>query len=76
MRRPASNDDTGGFPSATGTAVLNLTGEQASRIRALLIGLRTGKNAAADVREHIFAMLSGGQRRMLPAAWFIISVRV
>ena len=56
--------------------MLNLTGDQASRIRKLLIGLRTGKSAAAEVREHIFAMLSGAQRRMLGAAYFIISVRV
>jgi hypothetical protein len=74
--RPPADNEPGGFPSAAGTAVLNLTGDQASRIRKLLIGLRTGKSAAAEVREHIFAMLSGAQRRMLGAAYFIISVRV
>lgn len=78
FRPPAA---TGGepapsFPNAAGTAVLNLTGEQTSRIGKLLIGLRNGKAAAEDVRENIWAMLSGSQRRMLGAAYFIISVRV
>ena len=68
--------EPGGFPSPSGTAVLNLNDEQTSRIRKLLIGLRTGKNVADDVRNQIFSLLSGGQRKMLPAAYFILSVRV
>jgi len=38
--------------------------------------LRRGQRAASDVRSQIFGMLSGGQRRVLDAAYFIISVRV
>ena len=73
---PAVNNEPGGFPSPTGTAILDLTAEQASAIRKLLIGLRTGKNLVDDVRHGIFSLLSGGQRRVLGQAWFIISVRV
>lgn len=65
-----------GFPSTEGTAILNLTSEQFAGIRKLLIGLRLGRSIADDVRSEIFAMLTKGQRRMLDAAWFIISVRV
>ncbi len=64
------------FPSADGTAILNLSDEQTAGIRALLIGLRLGKHVADDVRTRIYAMLTKGQRRVLGAAWFIISVRV
>lgn len=64
------------FPSAEGTAILNLSAEQVEGIRSLLIGLRTGKKVVNDVRKQIFGMLSGGQKRVLGAAWFIISVRV
>lgn len=65
-----------GFPSIEGTAILNLTTEQFAGIRKLLIGLRTGRSVADDVRSGIFAMLTKGQRRVLGAAWFILSVRV
>lgn len=71
--RPAA---TPAFPSAEGTAILNLTGEQLSNIRRLLIGLRSGKTRVEEVRSRIFGLLSGGQRRVLGQAWFIISVRV
>jgi hypothetical protein len=64
------------FPSIEGTAILNLTSEQFTGIRKLLIGLRMGKSIAEDVRAEIFGMLTKGQRRVLPAAWFILSVRV
>lgn len=64
------------FPSIEGTAILNLTSEQFAGIRKLLIGLRYGKNLAGDVRAEIFGMLTAGQRRVLGAAWFILSVRV
>ena len=70
--RGASSD----FPSVAGTAVLNLTVEQRSRIRKLLIAMRLGRMVAQDVRGQIFAMLTGGQRRVIGAAWFILSVRV
>jgi hypothetical protein len=64
------------FPSIEGTAILNLTSEQFTGIRKLLIGLRLGKSLADDVRSEIFGMLTKGQRRVLGAAWFILSVRV
>ncbi len=64
------------FPSTEGTAILNLTSEQFAGIRKLLIGLRLGRSIADDVRSEIFAMLTKGQRRVLGAAWFILSVRV
>jgi hypothetical protein len=35
-----------------------------------------GKSIAVDVRSEIFSLLTKGQRRVLGAAWFIISVRV
>ena len=73
---PAVDNEPGGFPSPAGTAILDLTAEQTSAIRKLLIGLRTGKTLVDDVRHGIFSMLSGGQRRVLGQAWFIISVRV
>jgi hypothetical protein len=66
----------GDFPSELGTAVLELTSEQSSQIRKLLIAMRLGRAMANDVRTGIFALLSGRQRRMLDAAYFIISVRV
>ena len=65
-----------GFPSTEGTAILNLTSEQFTGIRKLLIGLRMGRSIADDVRSEIFGMLTKGQRRVLGAAWFILSVRV
>jgi hypothetical protein len=65
-----------GFPSTEGTAILNLTSEQFAGIRKLLIGLRLGRSIADDVRAEIFGMLTKGQRRVLGAAWFILSVRV
>lgn len=68
---PADN-----FPSAEGTAILNLTSEQFAGIRKLLIGLRLGRSIADDVRTEIFGLLSKGQRRVLGQAWFILSVRV
>jgi hypothetical protein len=64
------------FPSVEGTAILNLTSDQFTGIRKLLIGLRLGRSIADDVRSEIFGMLSKGQRRVLGAAWFILSVRV
>jgi hypothetical protein len=64
------------FPSTEGTAILNLTSEQFTGIRKLLIGLRLGRSIADDVRSEIFGMLTKGQRRVLGAAWFILSVRV
>jgi hypothetical protein len=64
------------FPSTEGTAILNLTSEQFTGIRKLLIGLRLGRSIADDVRTEIFGMLTKGQRRVLGAAWFILSVRV
>jgi hypothetical protein len=70
--QPSSNS----FPSIEGTAILNLTTEQFAGIRKLLIGLRMGKSIADDVRSEIFSMLTKGQRRVLGAAWFILSVRV
>jgi hypothetical protein len=63
------------LPSPAGTAVLNLTGEQIARIRILLVAMRLGKALAADVRSQIYEMLSGGQRRVIGAAYFILSVR-
>jgi hypothetical protein len=42
----------------------------------LLIGMRLGRSIADDVRSEIFKMLTKGQRRVLGAAWFILSVRV
>jgi hypothetical protein len=73
---PAQPAAANSFPSIEGTAILNLTSEQFAGIRKLLIGLRMGKNIADDVRSEIFSMLSKGQRRVLGAAWFILSVRV
>ena len=64
------------FPSTEGTAILNLTSEQFAGIRKLLIGLRLGRSIADDVRSEIFGLLTKGQRRVLGAAWFILSVRV
>jgi hypothetical protein len=72
---PAANASNS-FPSVEGTAILNLTSEQFAGIKKLLIGLRLGKTIADDVRSEIFGMLTKGQRRVLPAAWFILSVRV
>jgi hypothetical protein len=63
-------------PSVEGTAILNLSTEQFASIRRLLVGLRNGKSRADEVRAQIFNLLSGGQRRVIGAAWFIISVRV
>jgi hypothetical protein len=71
---PTTSPD--GFPSVEGTAILNLTSEQFTGIRKLLIGLRLGRSIADDVRAEIFGMLTKGQRRVLGAAWFILSVRV
>ncbi len=76
IRPPAANNEPGGFPSPNGTAVLDLTSEQTTTIRKLLIGLRTGKALVEDVRHGIFSLLTGGQRRVVGQAWFIISVRV
>lgn len=73
--RPPSGVATNSIPSAEGTAVLNLSSEQVVNIRKLLMGMRYGKDLAADVRSQIFALLTGGQRRVLGAAWFILSVR-
>jgi hypothetical protein len=64
------------YPSTEGTAILNLSSEQFNGIRKLLIGLRLGKSIADDVRSEIFGLLTKGQRRVLGAAWFILSVRV
>ncbi len=66
---------SGDFPSAAGTAVLNLTVDQLSRIRTLLVALRMGRAVANDVRSQIFGLLTSGQRRVVGAAWFILSVR-
>ena len=75
--RPMATEDRSGIvPSVSGTAILNLTEDQTTNIRQLLIALRRGQRAASDVRSQIFGMLSGGQRRVLDAAYFIISVRV
>ena len=65
-----------GFPNDAGTAVLNLTSDQTSRIRTLLIAMRMGRAVADDVRNQIFGLLSSGQRRMSGTAYFILSVRV
>jgi hypothetical protein len=73
--RPPAPLAPGSIPSAEGTAILNLTGEQIATIRQLLMGMRYGKNLAADVRGQIFSLLTKGQRRVLGAAWFILSVR-
>lgn len=72
---PAERATSADLPSAAGTAVLNLTSEQISRIRVLLVAMRLGRALAGDVRGQIFALLSGGQRRNIGAAWFILSVR-
>jgi hypothetical protein len=74
--QPPSMSPADNFPSTEGTAILNLTSEQFTGIRKLLIGLRLGKSIADDVRSEIFGMLTKGQRRVLGAAWFILSVRV
>jgi hypothetical protein len=73
--RPPGGPPPGGIPSTEGTAILNLTSEQVATIRQLLMGMRYGKNLAADVRGQIFDLLTKGQRRVLSAAWFILSVR-
>ncbi len=73
--RPPSPAQTNAIPSAEGTAVLNLSSEQVASIRKLLMGMRYGKSVASEVRSQIFALLTGGQRRVLGAAWFILSVR-
>ncbi len=72
---PPAGVQTNAIPSPEGTAVLNLTGEQIVNIRKLLMGMRYGKNLADDVRTQIFNLLTKGQRRVLGAAWFILSVR-
>jgi hypothetical protein len=74
--RPPAPGPAPSVPSAEGTAVLNLSSEQAASIRKLLIGLRYGRNLADDVRSQIFGLLNRGQRRLLGAAWFILSVKV
>lgn len=76
VRLPVPADRAPGVPSAAGTAVLHLSDEQTTGIRSLLVGLRSGQKTADDVRKTIFGLLSGSQRRMLDAAYFIISVRV
>lgn len=68
--------DASSYPSAAGTAVLNLSDGQTSQIRKLLVALRKKSDLASDVRKQIFSLLSGEQRRALGAAYFIISVRV
>lgn len=73
---PAPQRGSASVPSVEGTAILNLSSEQFSSIRKLLVGLRAGKSRADEVRSQIFNLLSGGQRRVIGAAWFIISVRV
>jgi hypothetical protein len=75
IRPPAAGAASNSIPSAEGTAVLNLTSEQLVNIRKLLMGMRYGKDLADDVRSQIFALLNRGQRRVLAAAWFILSVR-
>lgn len=75
IRPPAPGVQTNPIPSPEGTAVLNLTGEQIVSIRKLLMGMRYGKHLADDVRAQIFDLLTKGQRRVLGAAWFILSVR-
>jgi len=76
-RLPMATEDRSGIvPSVSGTAILNLSDEQTTNIRQLLVALRRGQKAASDVRSQIFGLLSGGQRRVLDAAYFIISVRV
>jgi hypothetical protein len=72
---PGERATSADMPSAAGTAVLNLTTEQRARIRLLLIAMRMGSAVAGDVRNQIFALLTGGQRRNIGAAWFILSVR-
>jgi hypothetical protein len=74
--QPPAMSASDSFPSIEGTAILNLTSDQFAGIRKLLIGLRLGRSIADDVRAEIFGMLSKGQRRVLGAAWFILSVRV
>jgi hypothetical protein len=63
------------MPSAAGTAVLNLTVDQVVRIRLLLVAMRLGRAVADDVRSQIYNLLSGGQRKVIGAAYFILSVR-
>jgi len=63
------------LPSPAGTAVLNLTGDQVLKIRLLLVAMRLGRALAADVRKQIYDLLTGGQRKNIGAAWFILSVR-
>jgi hypothetical protein len=74
--QPPAMSASEGFPSIEGTAILNLTSDQFAGIRKLLIGLRLGRSIADDVRSEIFGLLNKGQRRVLGAAWFILSVRV
>jgi hypothetical protein len=74
--QPPGTTAADSFPSTEGTAILNLTSEQFTGIRKLLIGLRLGRSIADDVRSEIFGLLTKGQRRVLGAAWFILSVRV
>lgn len=73
--KPPAGAQTNPIPSPEGTAVLNLSGEQIATIRKLLMGMRYGKHLADDVRAQIFSLLTGGQRRVIGAAWFILSVR-
>jgi hypothetical protein len=75
MPTEPGRDRSGDFPSPAGTAVLNLTTDQVVRIRVLLLAMRLGKAVAEDVRKQIFGLLTGGQRRVAGAAWFILSVR-
>jgi hypothetical protein len=56
--------------------MLNLSDEQRATIRILLNAMRFGGAVADEVRKKIFNLLSGGQRRLLDSAYFIISVRV
>lgn len=74
--QPPAMSPADSFPSTEGTAILNLTSEQFTGIRKLLIGLRLGRSIADDVRAEIFGLLTKGQRRVLGQAWFILSVRV
>jgi hypothetical protein len=74
--RPPAPGGGPSVPSTEGTAILNLSSEQVTSIRKLLIGLRYGRNVADDVRGQIFSLLNRGQRRLLGGAWFILSVRV
>jgi len=72
---PAERATSADMPSAAGTAVLNLTVDQVVRIRLLLVAMRLGRAVADDVRSQIYNLLSGGQRKVIGAAYFILSVR-